>query len=36
MIERLNAGLLVRICDVFLKNYVSNRPKVTEEERKEA
>lgn len=36
MIERLNAGLLVRVCDVFLKNYVSNRLKVTEEERKEA
>ena len=36
MIERLNAGLLLRVCDVFLKNYVVNKPAGSEEEKKAA
>ena len=33
MIERLNAGLLLRVCDVFLKNYVVSKPIAEDQQR---
>ena len=33
MIERLNAGLLLRVCDVFLKNYVVSKPIAEDKQR---